>query len=130
MTSDQIYDFLITLDPNQLAKALLKFETGSLKDGVFEALLRNTERDFFFYGMPYGHLRIRIETRDGFNVFLHVASIDDDSIPVFGPNETSEKAKLRFDRTVKHVQENWNGLIPTVEQVQALCKDCGLWWNR
>lgn len=83
---------------------------------------------FYGEGLAYLTVSIRRESESHGSIFLLVHSIDDGSIPVFGPSEPFSGAENRLSRVIEQI-ESWDGWIPSPDQLRKLERECGMFWN-
>lgn len=105
-------------------------ELRETEDGTCCLLKNHPGAAAWFYEQSHGDLHLELKPMGpNYEVCLYIHSIDDGSIPVFGPVEGLEAATKRRDLVLNHIK-SWDGWIPTAEQVQKMEQECGMWWNR
>lgn len=65
---------------------------------------------------------------DDYTVSLIFNSIDDGCVPLLGPTESLEKAKRRIE-VLKDKLSKIGTFIPTYDQAEKLCRECGMYLN-
>jgi hypothetical protein len=99
-------------------------------DGTYTCLLNTEFHDQDFYQFPYGFLVIEKKKvgPETYCIEAIVSSIDDVSVPMFGPGETSEKAEKRLLSIVESIKE-WEGWLPQIKDLRPFCNKLGLYLN-
>jgi hypothetical protein len=105
------------------------FEDIRIEDGKHVCWLKNHPGAAdYFYHSSHGYLSLYYSESQR-HVFLIISSIDDSSLPFFGPVEDKEKAERRIQLILAAIN-SWDGWIPDQEQCFELVKTCGMYWNK
>ena len=82
----------------------------------------------FSYGRPALAMYARVSKSaesDNYEFFACIRSIDDSGVSIFGPAETIEKAKKRFDKFVEFIR-SLEYKCPTRDELREFCKVNGI----
>jgi len=61
-----------------------------------------------------------------YRAFFCISSIDDSGISIFGPNETVEKALVRFEKLLSYF-ESCSGIYEGIDKLNEQCILCGMY---
>ena len=88
-----------------------------------------SDNSIFAYNLPALHIIMRVSCNSSVNYefFACIRSIDDSGVSIFGPSETYEKAKDRYDKFVEYIKTglSFSYLCPNKKELEAVCQRIG-----